>query len=272
MDTSLDKLSVLCGRLFGQNFQRHRLAAPVAGPPKQFCPATVHRGRGQRTKRRTSWTRIWTKMADRRTDRTAHRFVPSPYIVATALDKISYFMDAPAGQKSSTQTYPQPLPWHLSEPYFVDARPYIIPSEPYIVPSMPYIVAKSIRQPSESIAVRVPKTSIKLRKPIKTPAGRSQFGFEDSQGHTLCLSASPCRSEWALRCVFEVRIYADRPPEERLPQRAPAEPHTFAQMRNCCDRLIAHRRAGRPASPWPPNGSAAHSKRSCERPRPPVTA
>lgn len=194
MDTSPDKLAVLCGRLFGQNFQRHRLTAPVAGPPKQFCPTTVHRGRGQRTKRRTSWTRIWTKMADRHTDRAAHRFVPSPYIVATALDKIPYFVDASAGQKSSTQTYPQPLPWDLSKPYFVDARPYIIPSEPYIVPSMPYIVAKSIRQPSESIAVHAPKTSIKLRKPIKTPAGRFQFGFEDSQGHTLCLSAPPCRS------------------------------------------------------------------------------
>lgn len=63
-------------------------------------------------------------------------------------------------------------------PYFVDARPYIIPSGPYIVPSMPYIVAKCIRQHSESIAVRAPKTSIKLRKPIKTPAGHFSVSFE----------------------------------------------------------------------------------------------
>lgn len=80
-------------------------------------------------------------------------------------------------KKAAPPTYPHPLPWVLSEPYFVDARPYIIPSEPYIVPSMPYIVAKSIWQLSESIAVRAPKTSIKLRKPIKTPAGLFQFWF-----------------------------------------------------------------------------------------------
>jgi len=167
MDACLDKFSSTIGP-----------HSSIAWRSKHFCPATVHRGRGQRTKRRTSWTRIWTKLADQHTKRAAHRFVPPPYIVATALDKIPYFVDAFAGQKSSTQTYPQPLLWDLSKPYFVDARPYIIPSEPYIVPSMPYIVAKSIRQLSESIVVRVPKTSIKLRKPIKTPAGHFSVSLQ----------------------------------------------------------------------------------------------
>lgn len=101
--------------------------------------------------------------------------VPVPYFVAVARDKSPYFVDAPAGQKSSSATYPQPLPWILSKPYFVDASPYIIPSQPYIVPSEPYIVAKTTRQAMESIAVREPKTFIKLRKPIKIPAGHFSF-------------------------------------------------------------------------------------------------
>lgn len=166
-------MPVLCGRLFGQIFRRQQLTARVAEPSKHFCPATVHHGRGRRTKRRT-----WTKLADHHANRAVHQLVREPYIIASAPDKIPYFMDAPTGQKSSTQTYPQPLPSFLSEPYFLDARPYIIPSGPYIVPSMPYIVAKCIRQLSESIAVRAPKTSIKLRKPIKTPAGHFSVSFE----------------------------------------------------------------------------------------------
>lgn len=178
MDTLSDKIPVLYGRLFGQIFQHHRPASSIAWRSKHFCPATVHHGRGRRTKRRTSWTQVWTKLAGHHTKRAARQFVREPYIIASAPDKIPYFVDTPAGQKSSTQTYPQPLLSVLSEPYFVDARPYIIPSMPYIVPSMPYIVAKSIRQPSESIAVRAPKTSIKLRKPIKTPAGHFSVSFE----------------------------------------------------------------------------------------------
>jgi len=177
VDTLSDKIPVLYGRLFGQIFQHHRPASSIAERSKHFCPATVHHGRGRRTKRRTSWTQFWTKLAGHHTKRAARQFVREPYIIASAPDKIPYFVDAPTGQKSSTQTYPQPPPWELSTPYFVDARPYIIPSEPYIVPSMPYIVAKSSRQLSESIAVRAPKTSIKLRKPIKTPAGLFQFWF-----------------------------------------------------------------------------------------------
>lgn len=127
-------------------------------------------------------------MAQQRANGSALKFVPTPYIAAGRPDKIPYFVDAPAGQKSSTQTYPQPLLWVLSEPYFVDARPYIIPSEPYIVPSMPYIVAKSIRQLSESIAVRVPKTPIKLRKPIKTPAGALSILVLKDSHTTRCAS------------------------------------------------------------------------------------
>ena len=192
-------MPVLYGRLFGQNFQRHRPASSIADRSMHFCPATVLHGHDQRTKRRTSWTPVWTKMAEQQANGAAHRFVPPPYIVAGAPDKIPYFVDAPAGQKSSTQTYPQPLPWVLSEPYFVDARPYIIPSEPYIVPSMPYIVAKSIRQLSECIAVRAPKTSIKLRKPIKTPAGLFQFWFQRRSHHALCLAPTPCLRQRAMR-------------------------------------------------------------------------
>ena len=137
---------------------------------------------------RTSWTRSadktpyfmdasLDKIGHHHANRAVHQFVLEPYIIASAPDKITYFVDTPAGQKNSTQTYPQALPSFLSKPYLVDARPYIIPSEPYIVPSEPYIVAKSIRQLSESIAVRAHKTSIKLRKPIKTPVGLFQFWF-----------------------------------------------------------------------------------------------
>lgn len=107
--------------------------------------------------------------------RFAVGIVQVPYFVAVARDKSPYFVDAPTGQKSSSATYPQPLPWVLSEPYFVDAPPYIIPSQPYIVPTGPYIVAKTTLQAMESIAVREPKTFIKLRKPNKTPAGHFSF-------------------------------------------------------------------------------------------------
>lgn len=192
-------MPVLYGRPFGQNFQRHRPVASITDRSTHFCPASVLHGQRQRTKHRTSWTRVWTKLAGQHANGAALRFVPTSYFVAGAPDKIPYFVDALAGQKSSTQTYPQPLPWVLSEPYFVDARPYIIPSEPYIVPSMPYIVAKSIRQLSESIAVRAPKTSIKLRKPIKTPAGRFQFWFQRQSHLAPCLTPTPCLHQRAMR-------------------------------------------------------------------------
>lgn len=73
-----------------------------------------------------------------------YRFVQCRTSLPCTLDKKTYIVDACAGQKSSTQSYPQPLPWALSAPYFMASWAYNIPSEPYIVPSMPYIVAKSI--------------------------------------------------------------------------------------------------------------------------------
>lgn len=108
------------------------------------------------------------------------RFVHQPYIVARHLDKIPYFRDTRAGQKCSrslARSYPQgPCPI-LSKPYFMAAAPYIIPSQPYIVLSEPYIVVKTTSQRFELMRICGPKTSIKLRKPNKTPAGHFNFWF-----------------------------------------------------------------------------------------------
>lgn len=150
VDTLTDKLAVLRGRLLGQNQEPCSAdASRLTGDARELSK-TVHRGHRARTKRRTSWTPFWTNSACVSDGRPAPGIVQEPY-----------FVDAPAGQKSSRRSYPQPLPWVLSRPYFVDASPYIIPSKPYIVLSGPYIVAKTMRQAAESIAICAPKTSTK---------------------------------------------------------------------------------------------------------------